>query len=229
MTEIIHGVNYTTRYPFYRAAADSLALAAFAPARGNIADLGCGAGLIGLLCARGLGCCVTGYDIAPEAVAEARANAEASGLSGRFSAECRDLRDRRDLPAGLFDAAVSNPPYHPASGGRSPDALRDRARCAAFLPPEELCAAAARLVRAGGEFSLVCPARLLAVYFAALRAAGFSPRRLRLVRHRADAPASLALISARHGGGDELEILSDWIVTDPDGRESAVWRAVCDR
>ena len=230
MTETIHGVKYTTRYPFYRAAADSLALADFAPARGSIADLGCGAGLIGLiLCAREPGCRVTGFELLSEAVAEAQENAAASGLSGRFSAVCRDLRDLSSLPAGCFDAAVSNPPYHPASGGRSTDALRDRARCAAFLPPDALCAAAARLVRMGGDFSLVCPARLLAVYFAALQAAGFSPKHLRFVRHRADASASLALISARRGGGAGLEIQPDQIVTDPDGSETAAWRAVCDR
>ena len=152
MTETIHGVRFSTQFPFYRAAADSLALADFAPARGRIADLGCGAGLIGLLlCAKAPGCRVTGFDLAPEAVDEARENAAANGLDGRFSAVLCDLREAGKLPpAGSFHAAVSNPPYHPASGGRSPDALRDRARCAAFLPPDALCAAAGHLVRAGG-------------------------------------------------------------------------------
>ena len=231
MTETIHGVRFSTQFPFYRAAADSLALADFAPARGRIADLGCGAGLIGLLlCAKAPGCRVTGFDLAPEAVDEARENAAANGLDGQFSAVLCDLREPGRLPpAGSFHAAVSNPPYHPASGGRSPDALRDRARCAAFLPPDALCAAAGHLVRAGGDFSLVCPARLLAVYFAALARAGFSPKRLRFVRHRAQSDASLALISARRGGGAGLEILSDMIVTGPDGCETAAWRAVCDR
>lgn len=231
MTEFIHGVHYHTRFPHYRAQTDSLALAAFAPACGRIADLGCGAGLIGLLlCARSASVRVVGLDFSPDAIDEARRNAQESELSGRASFALADLRERSALPpAGSFDGAVSNPPYFPATGGRSPDPARDAARCAAFCPLPALCCAAAHLVRTGGDFSLVYPAALLAEVFAALRESGFAPKRVRLVRHSADRPASLALICARRGGGAGLIFESDQIVRGPDGEETAAWRAVCDR
>lgn len=231
MTELIHGIRYTTAAPHYRAQMDSLALAAFAPARGRVADLGCGAGLIGLLlCARSTSVRIVGLDFSPEAVGEARRNALENSLSDRAIFQLADLRERGALPpAGSFDGAVSNPPYQPASGGRSPDPARDAARCAAFCPLPALCGAAAYLVRPGGDFSLVYPAARLAEVFAALRESGFAPKRMRFVRHTADHPASLALICARRGGGAGLIFESDQIVRGPDGEETAAWRAVCDR
>ena len=154
MTETIHGVRFSTQFPFYRAAADSLALADFAPARGRIADLGCGAGLIGLLlCAKAPGCRVTGFDLASEAVDEARENAAANGLDGRFSAVLCDLREVGKLPpAGSFHAAVSNPAISCAQAATSRSCARRgcwpsisrRLRAPAFRPSGSALSATAR-------------------------------------------------------------------------------------
>ncbi|MFN8830458.1 MAG: peptide chain release factor N(5)-glutamine methyltransferase [Labrys sp. (in: a-proteobacteria)] len=90
------------------------ALAAFAgrPSPRRLLDLGVGTGALLLALLRewpeatGLG-----VDVAPEAVAVARANAEANGLAGRA-----DIRVG-DWGSGImehFDLIVSNPPYIPS-------------------------------------------------------------------------------------------------------------------
>ncbi len=231
MTETIHGVRYETALAYCRAGLDSLALAAFAPARGHVADLCAGAGLIGLLlCARETACRVSAVDCSAAACAEARRNAEANGLSDRFSVIEADLRDRSALPAaGSADGAIANPPYHAASDPVSPDASRAAARSERACSLDEVCAAAAYLVRSGGSFCLVYPAERLADVFAALRHAGFEPKRLRFIRHSAAHPPSLALVQARRCGGVGLRYETDLIVYDETGAESAACRAVCDR
>jgi release factor glutamine methyltransferase len=74
-----------------------------------ILDLGCGTGAIGLaiLSQRSDVRCVA-VDVAPEAAACARANAEALGLGARFAAVAASWGDTL---IGSFDAIVSNPPY----------------------------------------------------------------------------------------------------------------------
>lgn len=231
MTETLHGLVYQTERSFCRPSVDSLALAAFAPAKGRIAELCCGAGLIGLLlCRRDSRCRVTGIDNDPLACAESRDNAAANDLTNRFCVVEGDLRDPLSLPpAGCFDGAVANPPYHAAAGRRSPDPARANAHSDLGCPLESVCAAAARLVRTGGSFSIVYPADRLADLFFALREAGFEPKRIRLVRHTAAHPPSLVLVEARRCGGVGLRFESDLILHDADGQPTEAYRAVCDR
>jgi tRNA1Val (adenine37-N6)-methyltransferase len=228
MIECIHGLRYETALSFCRPAVDSLALAAFAPCRGKTVDLCCGAGLIGLLlCRRDSRVQVTGVDCAAEACAEATQNVAQNALSARFSVVCGDVRDCGDwFPAGCFDGAVANPPYH-AVGAHSPNAARDTAHFG--LPLPDLCRAAGYLVRTGGSFSLVYPAARLAELFHALADAGFSPKRIQLIRHTAAHAPSLVLVDARRCGGVGLQFESDLILYDADGTETAAYRAVCDR
>lgn len=81
--------------------------------RCRILDLGTGTGAIALaLIHEAPNATATGVDISDDALATARANAEANGLSDRFS----DLRSNWfDAVDGQFDVIVSNPPYIPSS------------------------------------------------------------------------------------------------------------------
>ncbi len=229
MTELIHGIRYETALPHCRPGVDSLALAAFAPARGQIADLCCGAGLIGLLlCARNGQCSVLGFDRNGQACDEARQNAQRNGLSARCRFVQIDLRAAGALPSGCADVAVANPPYHPAGGRPSSDPARACARSERFCSLDALCAAAARLVRTGGSFCLVYPAERLADVFASLRGAGFEPKRLQLIRHTVAHPPSRVLVDARRCGGKGLRFEPDLILYDERG-ETDAYRAVCGR
>lgn len=231
MTELLHGLQYETALSFCLPAVDSLALADFADAKGRIADLCCGAGLIGLLLLqKSAGSSLTGIDSCADACTEAMRNAERNCLSGRVSiVEARLDQVRTLLPSGSFDSAVCNPPYHAAGGKLSPDPARAAARSDADCPLSTVCSAAAWLVKTGGSFSIVYPAGRLPDLFEALRVHGFEPKRIRLIRHTAAHAPSLVLVQARRCGGVGLTFDSDLILYDADGRETAVYRAVCDR
>ncbi|WP_299437814.1 peptide chain release factor N(5)-glutamine methyltransferase [uncultured Rhodospira sp.] len=78
----------------------------------RLLDLGTGTGAILLaLLAELPNAHGTGVDIAPGAVATARANANAHGLDDRARFVAADWRDGLPDPAGPLDVIVSNPPY----------------------------------------------------------------------------------------------------------------------
>ena len=184
---------------------DSMVLADFVklPKNARVLDLGSGCGTLGLLlCARDPGCTVTGIELDETAHAAALKNITRNGLEGRLSSICADLRTMPTEP-GRFQVCLSNPPYF--SGGarhsRTP-AARHEDTCT----PKDLFAAAAKTLQWGGDFFLVHkPDRLAQLCFEA-SAAGLEPKRLRLVRHRPDAPISLILLSCRRGGKPGLQI-----------------------
>ena len=72
---------------------------------------------------------------------------------------------------------------------------------------EEVCRAAARLLKTGGRFCLCLPPRRLAEALALLEGAGISPKRLQLVQHRPGRAPFLVLLEGRRGGRPGLEVL----------------------
>lgn len=215
----------------FRMSTDSILLADFcASLRGkNVADLGCGGGTLGvLLCASHPERCVTGVEIQPEACAIARKNIEINALEDRFRVIRADLR-RLDgiLDASSFDLVASNPPYFPEQcGAVSADeaaAIARTERCCSF---DALCAAAARLLKPRGGFCLVHRPERMAELMTTMRSHRLEPKRLRLVRHHADAKVSLLLLEARLGGSVGLEILPDLVLNDPAGTPSAEYRRI---
>ena len=165
----------------------------------------------------------TGVELLPEAVPLAEKAAARNGLSDRLVCRQGDLRDIRALlPAGDFDLVVSNPPYYPVGAGHLPEAepLRS-ARSEAGCTLEEVCAAAAYLLRWGGSFCLVHKPERLADLCCALRASGLEPKRLRLVCRRAGDAPSLLLLEARRGGRPGLDIAAPLCLEDGAGRPTA--------
>ena len=203
---------------------DSMVLADFVklPKNAHVLDLGSGAGTLGLLlCARDPGCTVTGVELDERAHAAALENIARNHLDPRLSSICADLRTM-PFGAGEFHVCVSNPPYF--SGGaahsRTPEARREDA-----CTPRDLFAAVARALRFGGDFFLVHkPERLAQLMFEA-SSAGLEPKRLRLVRHRPDAPISLILLSCRKGGKPGLQ-LDELTLHHADGTPTSDYRRI---
>ena len=208
----IYALDLTGGFPL---STDSMVLADFVrlPKNAEVLDLGSGCGTLGLLlCARNSSCTVTGIELDESAHATALDNIRRNDLSGRLHSICSDLKTMPFIP-GSFRVCVSNPPYF--SGGerhsRTPDA-RQEDRC----PPAALFAAAARALRFGGDFFLVHKPERLAQLCCEASTAGLEPKRLRLVRHRPDAPISLILLSCRKGGKPGLQI-DELTLYHPDG------------
>ena len=185
--------------------ADSLALGGFCTLKGGwrVLDLGCGAGLLLLLCAgRQEGLTLSGVEWDPHAAALARENLAENSLKGQILT-C-DLRAMSlDKP---MDLVISNPPWYPQGSGKEggPGRMED-----CTLP--QLCTAAAGTLKPKGRFALVHRPERLTDLLCALRGAGLEPKRLRLCRHSPDKSPYAVLIEAVKGGHPGLDILPDLI------------------
>ena len=225
-----HRLTFDARGGVFPLSTDTMLLSDFIRLhpRARAADLGSGCGALGmLLCARFPDCSVTGVELLPAACGQARANIEASGLSGRMDILCGDLRAIRSLlPAGAFTDAAANPPYFPAGSPPAPDPARAAARSQAYCPPDVLCAAAAWLLRWGGRFSRVFRPEALTDYVCALRAARLEPKRIRPVRPRPGGPVRLLLLEAVLGGRPGLLWEPDLLLEDPAGTPSPDYRRI---
>ncbi|MBQ9974703.1 MAG: methyltransferase [Oscillospiraceae bacterium] len=196
---------YTLNQPdgVFPLGSDTLALGAFATVRRGlrVCDLGCGSGaLLLLLAAREDSLSLAGVELDPLSAQTAQDNLTRSGLDGQIL--CHDLRTA-PLPAGQFDLVVSNPPYFPVGSGKSGGS----ARCEETCSLDELCAAAARLVKNGGRFALCHRPERLCDVMCALRDHGLEPKRLKLLSHSPAHAPSTVLVEAVRQGRPGLEIL----------------------
>lgn len=179
---------------------DSIALADFAklPKNAQVLDLGAGCGTLGLLlCAKDPSCQVTGLELDENAHLTALRNIEANALSGRLSSICADLTQIPHFMAGKFHVCISNPPYFTAGpASQTLKAARREDQCSM----EQLFTSAAKALRYGGDFYLVHRPERLAQLCSCASNADLEPKRLCLLRHKADGPVTLILVQCRKGG-----------------------------
>ena len=190
----------------------------------RVCELCCGTGLLSLLLLqRQPALTVAGVDLCSDAVSLARRAAAENGLTDRLTFLQGDLRRPEQLPqSGTWDLTVCNPPYYPLSSGRvSPDPARREARSEVSCTLEEVCAAAARLLRWGGAFCLVHKPERLTDLVCALRQAGLEPKRLRFAVPRPGAAPSLVLAEGRRGGRPGLRWEPALCLHRADGTETA--------
>ena len=183
--------------------ADSLALGEFCTVkpRDRVLDLGCGAGLLLLLCAgRERELSLFGVEIDSAAAELARENLKRNALGGEIRQG--DLRTT-PLPEDL-DLVVSNPPWYPKGTGAEGGPGRMEG---CTLP--ELCHAAAKALKLKGRFALVHLPERLTDLLTELRGAGLEPKRLQLCRGRVDKAPYAVLIEAVKGGRPGLTVLPD--------------------
>ena len=210
---------------------DSVLLADFVrlPPAASVADLGAGVGTLGLLlCARHPDCRVDGVELQSPAVMAAQDAIRENGMEGRVSVVQGDLRQIADFsPAGRYDAVVANPPYFPAgNGAAAASESLALARTELGCTLADVCRAAAWLLHWGGRFFLVHRPERLCDLVTELRGNRLEPKRLRLVRHRSDAPPCLVLLESRLGGNSGLTIGPDLLLRDADGQESEEYRRI---
>ena len=155
-----------------------------------------------------------GVEFRAAAVLSCRENIRANALADRCRVHEADLR-RAPLPGESMDLVVSNPPYFPSgSGAVSADSDRAAMRTER-ASVGELCLAAARLLRPGGDF---CPA---------LAAAGLEPKRLRFLAASPEHAPQLFLCRARKGARSGLAAEATLFQFGADGEETAEYRRIC--
>ncbi len=182
---------------------DALSLGEFATVKPGwrVCDLGTGSGVLLLLLARraeGLTLC--GVERDPGSAQAARDNLARNQLAGEIITG--DLREKL-LPAGQWELVVANPPYFPVGSGASGGPFRSEEFCTL----EQLCGAAARLLRSGGRFALCHRPERLTDLLCALRTSGLEPKRMQLAVHSPAHPPYLVLVEAVRQGRPGLELL----------------------
>lgn len=205
---------------------DSMLLADFVlPLKSErVLDLGSGCGTLGvLLCAGSSSCQVDGIELTGSSHEAALRNIERNGLQGRMTSICADLRDiAQSIRPGSYSCCISNPPYF--SGGPA-SAENPLARRDDTCTPQQLFQAAAWALKYGGDFYIVHKPEKLARLCACAVNAGLEPKRLRLVRHRADKPVMLILLQCRKGGKPGL-VWEDCFLQNEDGSPSEFFHRV---
>lgn len=212
MQEINHGVCLREAAGSLRFGTDALLLSEFVrPApRKRALELGCGSGAVSLLLAlRGAFREVVAVEIQPELAALARENVRLNRKEQTVRIREGDLRlfSPAEL-GGEFDAVLANPPYmRVGSGFASPSPARQRARHECDGGIAEFSLAAARCLRYGGRFYTVYRPDRMESFFAALRAAGLSPKRMVFAHDRPGSAAFVFLCESRKGGAEGLTLL----------------------
>lgn len=209
---------------------DSFLLGAFPKCkRGEkVCDLGAGTGLLGLLLlAREPSLRISNVEIQPAACDLARRTAALNGLESSITCVEGDLRDPALLPAGSFDVVIANPPYFAAdTGAQAESDARRTARSEVACTLEDVCTAAARLLRWGGRFFLCLRPERMAELMELCRRHGLEPKRLRLVQNTTRSAPSLLLLECRRGGKTGLIVEPPFLMTNEDGAPSGELDAV---
>lgn len=227
---------YTGGYRFcfgdgaFKPSTDTFLLGGFAQVRRGerVCDLGAGIGLPGLmLLSREPEVHITDIDIDETACALARRSAEANGLTERIRIIQADLRRREQLPpGGSFDVCVANPPYFPPHTGRVAEGSRGVQRAELQCTMDELCAAAAYLLRSGGRLYLIHRAERTAELTDILRRHRLEPKELRFVQKDGRTPPRLVLLGCRRDGGTGLTVRTPLLLQDEHGGESQELRRI---
>ena len=214
----------------FKPSTDTFLLGGFAQVRKGerVCDLGAGIGLLGLLLlAREATLRVTNVDVSERACAMARQTAAVNGLEERVTVLCADLRRREQLPpGGSFDVCVANPPYFPPHTGRVAEGSRGVQRAELQCTMDELCAAAAYLLRSGGRLYLIHRAERTAELTDILRRHRLEPKELRFVQKDSRTPPRLVLLGCRRDGGTGLTVRTPLLLQDEHGGESQELRRI---
>lgn len=222
------GNNITLSVPegAFPLSTDSILLSDFVklPRNAQVLDLGSGCGTLGLLlCARDDSCHITGLELSSSDHRGAEENIKRNGLGNRMTSICADLRAiPEDLSPGSFQICISNPPYF--TGG-APSRSTPTARQDGSCRMEDLFSSAEKMLKFGGDFALVHKPERLAELCACAARHKLEPKRLRLIRHRQDAPVSLILLSCRKGGKPGLSWEEETLF-DALGQPTAYYRTL---
>lgn len=206
----------------YRFSVDAVLLYAFANMRyaHNIADLGTGSGIIGLLLARKYPRArVTLVELQESLYRLAVKNIALNHLDDRVRAVLSDIRKiKQNFEPMVHDLVVSNPPFRkPTTGKLSVGRERSVARHELELKFCDLAEAASHLLKAKGRFFMIYhPERLLDAVDS-LRLCRLEPKRIRFVHNDAGAESKIVMIEAVKESRAGVKIESPLFIYNRDG------------
>lgn len=189
-------------------------------------DLGTGCGIIPLLWFREMEDApqvAYGVDIQPQAIQQMKLTVEACELQGRLIPVEGDLKDLSpQLPADSFTLVTCNPPYKATNTGILNEAdAHTIARHEILCNIDDVCRAAARLLKFGGRLC-ICqrPERLLDT-LEAMRRNKVEPKRLRFVQKKGDTAPWLFLVEGKKGSAPYMKVEAPFLIQEKDSDENS--------
>ena len=189
-------------------------------------DLGTGCGIIPLLWFRepeDAPQVAYGVDIQPQAIQQMKLTVEACNLQERLIPVEGDLKDLSpQLPADSFTLVTCNPPYKATNTGILNEAdAHTIARHEILCNINEVCRAAARLLKFGGRLC-ICqrPERLLDT-LEAMRNNKIEPKRLRFVQKKGDTAPWLFLVEGKKGSAPYMKVEAPFLIQAKDSDENS--------
>ena len=216
----------------YRFSVDSLLLSDFVNLKTvrNIADLGSGSGVVGILIAKKYPKAkVDLFELQTALVDLSEKNICINNLKDRMQALQCDIRTLPALYPGLseYELAVSNPPFRkPKSGKLNVEEERAIARHELRLSLSELVAAAYSLLKVKGRFCIIYHPCRIAELIETLKKKNLEPKRLRFVHSTRLSEAKMALVEAVKGGRTGLKVENPLFLYNEDGSYTEEMREI---
>ena len=189
-------------------------------------DLGTGCGIIPLLWFREMEDApqvAYGVDIQPQAIQQMKLTVEACDLQERLIPVEGDLKDLSpQLPADSFTLVTCTPPYKATNTGILNEAdAHTIARHEILCNINDVCRAAARLLKFGGRLC-ICqrPERLLDT-LEAMRNNKIEPKRLRFVQKKGDTAPWLFLVEGKKGSAPYMKVEAPFLIQAKDSDENS--------
>jgi len=207
----------------YRFSVDSLLLYDFIHLRKalNIADLGAGCGIIGILLAgKYPGATVHLFEIQDKLALLAARNVAVNNLADRVQVVKSDIRDleRRKDGALLYDLVVSNPPFRRLNSGRlNTEEEKAIARHEITLQLRDCIGAASKMLKIGGRFCIIYHPCRLAELLSIMKDRGIEAKRMRFVHSTRRSEAKMILVEAVRGGREGVKVEDPLYIYGEDG------------
>lgn len=179
----------------FRYNSDSLLLydfASFGTPKGDILDIGCGSGVVGLLLARDFNVNLFGVDKQEQMIECSVKSASANNINAEFV--CTDIEDFKSDKK--FSMIISNPPFYPSMGTKSQNESKNIARYEENMPFSLLVKKANAHIHNRGSFVFCYEARALQDIAGELKTSKFYISRVQFVHPDSKKEARLVLIEA---------------------------------
>ncbi|MCM1040122.1 MAG: tRNA1(Val) (adenine(37)-N6)-methyltransferase [Roseburia sp.] len=196
---------------------DAVLLSGFARVKEGetVLDLGTGTGIIPILIsAKTPAGHLSGLEIQEESADMARRSVRLNGLEEKISIITGDIKETGSLfKAASFDVITSNPPYMTEKHGlTNPEDAKAVARHEILCTLEDVIAAAAYLLRPGGNFFMVHRPFRLAEIITLLRQYKLEPKRMQMVYPYVDKEPNMVLLEANRGGRPRMQVEKPLII-----------------
>ena len=163
--------------------------------RGNLLDIGCGCGILGLLCARDFKVSLFNIDTQEHNIILTKQNAKVNNLQTTTYHDNFLTKNFQEK----FDFIISNPPYYHDGVSKTDNSVMHISRYNEHLPLRELIQKVNQIITPRGHFLFCYDAKQLTTIMMELHAFRFVIEDIRFVHGTKEKASSLVLIHARKG------------------------------